>query len=90
MNEDLLGNCRACGREVSRRALECPECGEPRPTLTEQEYQFSIKTWYDKKKDSILSTLQERSIDPFNFIVFGIAVVFFLSIVVTIVVLWWR
>ena len=26
MNEDLLGKCRACGRQVSRKALECPEC----------------------------------------------------------------
>ena len=38
MNEDLLGKCRACGREVSRRAYECPNCREPRPTMTEQEY----------------------------------------------------
>jgi len=35
MNEDLLGKCRACGRQVSRKALECRE---PNPTLTEQEY----------------------------------------------------
>ena len=26
MNEDLLGKCRACGHQVSRKALECPEC----------------------------------------------------------------
>ena len=35
MNEDLLSKCRACGRQVSRKALECRE---PNPTLTEQEY----------------------------------------------------
>ena len=33
MNEDLLGNCRVCGRQVSRKVLECPE---PRPTMTEE------------------------------------------------------
>ena len=26
MNEDLLGKCRACDHQVSRKALECPEC----------------------------------------------------------------
>ena len=31
MNEDLLGKCRACGRQVSRKALECPDCREPNP-----------------------------------------------------------
>ena len=36
MNEDLLGKCRVCGREVSRRAKECPDCREPRPTMTEE------------------------------------------------------
>ena len=36
MNEDLLGKCRVCGRQVSRKTLECPQCGEPRPTMTEE------------------------------------------------------
>jgi predicted amidophosphoribosyltransferase len=26
VNEDLLGKCRACDHQVSRKALECPEC----------------------------------------------------------------
>ena len=36
MNDDLLGKCRVCGRQVSRKTLECPECREPRSTMTEQ------------------------------------------------------
>ena len=44
MNEDLLGKCRACGRQVSRKALECRE---PNPTLTEQEYGVWWKYYRD-------------------------------------------
>lgn len=51
MNEDLLGKCRACGREVSRRALECPDCREPRPTMTEEEYQKTTISIYKKIMD---------------------------------------
>ncbi len=29
MEKDHLHACRACGREVSRRSLFCPQCGEP-------------------------------------------------------------
>ena len=53
MNRNLLGECRACGREVSRRTSECPDCREPSPTLTEQEYQ---KTYQIR-----ISKLIERS-----------------------------
>jgi len=51
MNEDLLGKCRVCGREVSRRAKECPDCREPRPTMTEEEYQKTTIYIYKKIMD---------------------------------------
>ena len=51
MNENLLGNCRACDREVSRRASECPDCREPRPTMTEEEYQKTTIYIYKKIMD---------------------------------------
>ena len=51
MNRNLLGECRACGREVSRRASECPDCREPNPTLTEQEYQKTTISLYKKIMD---------------------------------------
>ena len=57
MNEDLLGKCRTCGHRVSRRARKCPECQEPRPTLTEQEFQ---KTLYDKLQDWLVSPVTDN------------------------------
>jgi len=54
MNKDLLGKCRTCGRQVSRRASECPDCREPRPSMTEEEFQ---KTWYDKLKGRFISII---------------------------------
>ena len=66
MNENLLGNCRTCGRQVSRRAKECPECLEPRPTMTEEEFQ------YDKNKDPI----ERFGFTRFDFIFFWITVIF--------------
>ena len=59
MNENLLGKCRACGREVSRRALECPDCREPKPTLTEQEYGKVVpsnRTWIEEKRESNINS----------------------------------
>ena len=39
MNEDLLGNCRACGHQVSKEVEDCPNCNEPYPSLSEEEVQ---------------------------------------------------
>jgi hypothetical protein len=30
---DRMHCCRACGREISKRARSCPHCGEPYTTL---------------------------------------------------------
>ena len=30
-----LAKCLECGKEVSRSALACPQCGKPEPTKTE-------------------------------------------------------
>jgi len=29
MGKELLHNCRACGREISRESRSCPHCGQP-------------------------------------------------------------
>ena len=37
MNEDLIGNCRACGQIVSKNLVKgCPHCGESEPHLTKE------------------------------------------------------
>ncbi len=32
-DSDRMQCCRACGREISKRASACPHCGEPYATL---------------------------------------------------------
>ena len=39
MNEDLLGNCRACGHQLYLQVEDCPNCNEPYPSLSEEEVQ---------------------------------------------------
>ena len=45
MNRDLLGKCRTCGRQVSRKALEQGKVGNARLSkqkgLVEDQFQFT-------------------------------------------------
>ena len=44
MNEDLLGECRACGQMVSKNLVSgCPHCGEAKPHLTEEKRKIEIR-----------------------------------------------
>ncbi|HIA67605.1 TPA: hypothetical protein EYN98_16415 [Candidatus Poribacteria bacterium] len=94
MNENLLGNCRACGRQVSRRAKECPECREPQPTWTEEEYEktrtpnkkrLSISLWdldFFILGVLIISAIIFGFLEPFGFVVEPFVRVVIISLVI--------
>ncbi|NOC85181.1 S1 RNA-binding domain-containing protein [Ruegeria sp. HKCCD6428] len=42
--------CPSCGKEVSRRARSCPQCGEPEPGTAQRQYD----------KERLLSEFQDR------------------------------
>ena len=67
MNEDLLGNCRACGRQVSFRAVWCPGCGEEQPTWTKQELEEWKELRHKQVEDRFRDNIEKDEADHREF-----------------------
>ena len=53
MNEDLLGECRACGQMISKNLTYhgCPKCGERSPHWTEEEENQKRIEWVEREQE---------------------------------------